>query len=99
MKTISFYKLSEKKPNDDQEIWYVHNSSFYGTYEFQCGKVEYSYEEIDDKGNFTGDSYFEKPTDPSIKYIHQYLFDGQSMSDDDLWAPVEEIERDLFEDA
>lgn len=106
MKKLKFYKLSERKPKDGQEIWYIHNSPFYGTYEFEFGKVEYSYEELDEDGEFNGTSYFERPPqegeedyDPSLEYSLEYLFNGASMLEDDLWAPVEEIEKELFEDA
>lgn len=109
MKTLQFYKLSERIPDAGQEIWYIHDSKFYNTYEFRCGKVEYEYYELDQDGQETGTSYYDAPPkqdeedyNPNFTYklYCMITYDGRglstSMGDDDLWAPVKDIDNALF---
>lgn len=105
MKNLKFYTLLERKPDNEQKIWCIRASEFYGTYEFEYGKVEYSYEELDDESNFTGSSYFERPPqegeedyDPTFKYVLYYMFKGEGLRNNDLWAPAEELETVLFDE-
>jgi len=50
MKSINFYQVSEKMPNHGQEVWYLKYSPFYGSHEFAFTRIEYNWEEYDDKG-------------------------------------------------
>lgn len=61
MITFSFYKISEKKPKNGEEIILLekHSSFEYETFEPRPVKVWYNYEEIGEDGLPTGNSWFE----------------------------------------
>jgi hypothetical protein len=89
---LNFYVLSEQKPVDGQEIMFVHTDGFYNHYELRFGKVEYSWDIVDEDGSFTGSSIcyeegVEQPKDTKLIIIA----DGSTLSDSCLWAPLDDF--------
>jgi hypothetical protein len=88
---IKFYRVSEKMPENGQEIWYINDSSFYGAHEFRYQEVEYEWVEYDDKGHRTGTTICYEDGDdapPNCK-----LFCG--LDDDTLWCDTNDIWKAL----
>jgi len=108
MKNLKFYKISEKKPRNKQDIWYIHHSTFYSNYEFRFGKIYYEYYELDCEGQETGTSYYDRPPkqgeenyNPNFTYKLYCMFESgsglsSSIDDDAWWAPARAIEKSLF---
>ena len=88
MTNLVFHRVSEKKPKHGQEIWYIHNSNFYGTHEFKYETVEYIWEEVDEDGIWTGTSigYLEGEETPS-----NCVLSLCGLDDDTLWCSVEDV--------
>lgn len=42
---LKFNNLKDVKPEHGQEIWYIKESSFYGSYEFDLAQVEYQWDD------------------------------------------------------
>lgn len=97
-KQLNFFKFSERIPEHDQEIWYVKTHN-YGGYEFKYGTVEWSWLCLDEDGHYDGSSigYSKDYPQPENTKL-SYFIDGTSLLDDFLWAPVEEIEKVIFDD-
>lgn len=60
---LNFYKVSEKMPAHDQEVWVIKNSKFYSSHEFIYAKVEHTWIEHDENGRTTGSSIIYEPGD------------------------------------
>jgi hypothetical protein len=92
--TITFYKVSERKPKHNESIIWLKNVNQYGFEGFEPVElnVEYSWEEIDENGDYTGGSYVYDQNNPpppvNCKLI--ILFKAVIAEDDFLWCPVEE---------
>jgi hypothetical protein len=87
MKTINFHLIGEKMPEHGQEIWYINDDKFYNTHEFMHEKVEYSWEECDEKGKWTGTSicYYDNEETP----LNCKLSCG--LQDDVLWCSADDV--------
>ena len=92
--TFTFYRISERKPEHNQQIIWLQNRGdhYYHVFEPREVTVEYSWEELDDKGNFTGCSSCYDPDEiiedtSNLKLC--IILDGHYADENDLWCPVE----------
>lgn len=98
MITLNFYRLDEKTPENNQEIWIIseQNSSFAFSYGFKVGTVEKLWEEHepDNPESPTGTTFcYEGNLPPNCHLI--YILGRQRLAPSTLWAPCEEIENQL----
>lgn len=96
--TITFYKISEKKPKHQEDIIWLRNTSSFDMEGFEPREIqaEYQWTELDEDGEPNGNGFiyeseedlkdFENPD--SVKL--DILFDGYVATDDFLWVGVEE---------
>ena len=97
---VPFTKVRDRRPENGAEIWFIETREFYGSYEFQCGVVEYQWVELDPEDqSMTGTEYFyEKgaPTPPNC--VLSIGVGGRYLSDNCLWCPADTVD-DLVEKA
>lgn len=93
---FTFYKVSEKVPEHNQDIiWLSQVTSFdYYYYNPREITVEYHWAEYDEEGYCTGTfvSYNGEPEEDMAKigYRLEFQFDGQPSEPDYLWMPIED---------
>jgi len=92
--TITFYRLSERKPKNDEHIIYLYNITSFGYDSFEpreCN-VEYCWEEIDEEDGLpTGSSIcYEDGDEQPENHTLMMLFDGAELDEDTLWIPFDE---------
>lgn len=96
---ITFYRLSEKKPENYEEIvWLKCNSSFgYEGYEPREITVEYCWFEVDEDGNQTGNQcgYSKEDGDTLEGHELEIIFDSYIAEPDWLWCSVEDYWKAL----
>jgi len=91
---LEFHKMADKKPANDQEIWLVYFSRFYGTQEFRFGTVEYRWDIFDENG-MTGESYFEDPTEvlaPGERAECVICLEGEAIDPECFWIAPEDVD-------
>lgn len=97
--SFEFKRASEEIPPHDAEIIYVDCHDFYGSYEFRFGTVEWQWEEIDEEGRSTGNSYLyepDEPQPPDTKLIA--IVDHRVIGEDEgemLWSMATDIDSAL----
>jgi len=86
--TFSFYKVSERKPKNGEDIILLGRRDLLGFeyFETKLNKVEYSYLGLDDKGEFTG-TFYSEPVENSkeVLYCGNY-----PLVDDDYWTSLDD---------
>jgi hypothetical protein len=94
--TVEYFRFSDKKPADGQEIWYVYHSRFYGSIEILFGKAEWQWEEVDENGQ-TGSAVIYNGEDPS-EMVEGYTlsvfiagFNGDL--DNVMWCPADAFDK------
>ena len=91
--TVEYFRFTDKKPADGQEIWYVYHSTFYGSIEILFGKAEWQWEEVDENGPTGGSAVYngEDPTDPEVEgYILSVFIAGfRGDLDNVMWCPTD----------
>lgn len=70
--TVTYYRWSDKKPADGQEIWYIYNNQWCGTMEVLFGKAEWQWEQVDENGR-TGTSASYNGEDPNDSEVEGYM--------------------------
>jgi len=96
VKTFSLVlrRFADEKPRHEQEIFYLHTSSFYSTIEPRFVKAEYQWFQYDEDGEMTGEQVIYDPEDPEppegCRLI--VLLAGTTPTDTDLWCPFEDLD-------
>ncbi len=91
--TITFHEISEKKPRHGQVIIWLRPTESFGYSGFNPTEieVEYSWEDLDENADPTGDyiSYVENDKVPMGARL-VILFGGIVVSNDSLWISLDE---------
>ena len=107
--TITFYKISEKKPKHGQQVIYLRGISSFDMYGYEPRETTayYTWEEIDEEGEETGNSACYDPEEfPDIKvgetidegYKLMIQFDEYIATDDVLWVDYDEYWANFEDD-
>jgi hypothetical protein len=90
---LSLRIVADEKPEHGQEIMYVAASEFYGSYEFEFGKVDYQWIEVDEDGLVTGVEYFYEADGPEPEGCIKVLLVGdKALEPSTLWCPASEVD-------
>jgi hypothetical protein len=104
--TITFYKLSEKKPEHLEDIIWLRKTSCFNMQGFEPREIqaEYQWTALDEDGTPNGNAYcyeggedikdFQNPDSVQL----DILFDGYIATDDFLWVSQEEYWKCFEED-
>lgn len=99
--TFTFYKISEKKPEHQQEIVWMHPISSFDYYGFEPKSctVEYQWSEVDEEGFATGNAicYIDGDTDTPENHKIEILFGSWYAKDDWLWMDINDYQELLEE--
>ena len=92
---ITFYRLSEKKPEHYEEIIWLKNTTSYGiveSFEPRELSAEYCWFEVDEDGNQTGNQccYTDGDGDILKGHVLEILFKGYIAQPEWLWCSVED---------
>jgi len=60
-RTLTLYTFAERTPAHDESVLYLHVSRFYGSVEPRFARVEYSWFEVDEHGDDTGNQVLYAP--------------------------------------
>lgn len=97
--TLTFHKVSEKKPEHGQRVVYLKpiGSSFAYGYDFRSTNVEYCWFSVDEDGFHDGMqiSYDPKDTETPDQCVLEIMFDGWTNCDDWLWMDEAEYWAEL----
>ena len=95
--TVTYYRWSDKKPDDGQEIWYIYNSQFYGSVEVLFGKTEWEWEQVDDNGPTGSSACYngEDPNDPEVEGYRLSVFISGFHGDLECvrWCPADAFDH------
>lgn len=94
MKTLNFYNIKDKKPDDYQEIFYIDVRPFYGTVEPSFGVAEYCWFEYDAEG-LTGNQISYDPDVPIPDGCKLHIMIGNRIIDLDnfWWTEAENLDQ------
>lgn len=93
---LNFRKFSDECPSDGQEIFFIENDNFYGSYEIRYGTVEHQWEEYDDEGHPTGTTFvIEEGESPPPNTSLKVLVDQCLMQDGMLWVACTAVDAML----
>lgn len=96
--TITFHRISEKKPEHQEDIIWLRKTSCFDMLGFEPREIqaEYQWTALDDEGSPNGNAYcyegegdikdFDNPASVQL----DILLDGYIASDDDLWISQED---------
>lgn len=96
--TITFHRISEKKPEHQEDIIWLRKTSCFDMIGFEPREIqaEYQWTALDEDGCANGNAYtyegeddikeFDDPTSVQL----DILLDGYIASDDDLWISQED---------
>ena len=92
---ITFYRLSEKKPEHYEDIIWLKNTTSYGiveSFEPRELSAEYCWFEVDEDGNQTGNQccYTDGDGDILEGHVLEILFKGYIAQPEWLWCSVED---------
>lgn len=90
--TLNFRKFSDERPTHGQDVFYIDESEFYGSYEFRYGTVEYQWEEHDERGPTGTNFLFEEgePQPPNTRLLG--IVDRRTMQPNTLWIACTAVE-------
>lgn len=94
-RSLTLHTFTEKKPAHGQEIFLFRTSSFYGAIEPLFAEVEYSWFEVDENGDDTGDQILFDPEDPAPPEncrLEVLLTPQITHSEGDLWCPASDVD-------
>ena len=96
MITFSFYKVSERKPKNDEEIVLLRKRDSFGFEYFEpvLTKVWYNYEEIGEDDMPTGSSWFE----PYESCREVPYCGSKALEDDDYWISLDDYWASIDKD-
>lgn len=60
-RTLILYTFAERTPSHGMDVFYLHVSPFYGSVEPRLARVEYSWFEVDEHGDHTGNQVLYDP--------------------------------------
>lgn len=97
--TITFHKISEKKPKHMEDIIWLRNTSSFGNSGFEPREIqaEYQWTSLDENGWEDGLSFtYEEGDDEILFEEHEnmrldILFDGYIVKDDTLWISQDDF--------
>ena len=97
--TLTFYKISERKPEHQQEIIWLKNVDSFGAEGFSPKyiKVEYTWITLNENGEEDGGQIWYDPKSQAkvANARLAMLFDGYEPQDDWLWIPESEYWESL----
>ena len=96
--TITFHRISEKKPKHLEDIIWLRNTSCFDSFELEPRSIQavYQWIGVDEDGYCTGNDFIYESIE-DIEYFDNtdsvqlgILFDGYRARDDDLWISLED---------
>lgn len=103
MKTLRFHETPDAFPPEGEQILFVNEEEFYGTFEFIFGEVESQWVEYDQEGDPTGTQYTYEPGEPQppgtrlqrliVSGTYQKIIPEKGF----LWCTTRQADQDLYD--
>jgi len=100
--TVTFTTFAEKTPEEGQRIMVMKPSSFYSSVRFVTAVVEHIWNEVDENGDETGNSFLWTPDDNELPegcvlstYLHSEEMGSFDIEPADMWTPFDPIDEAL----
>ena len=100
--TVTFTTFAEKMPEEGQRVMVLKPSSFYSSMRVITAMVEHMWDEVDEDGNETGNSFLWIPDDNEppegcvlSTYLHSEEMGSCPIEPADMWAPFDPIDEAL----
>jgi hypothetical protein len=90
MISLPFYSMGEKKPANGENIMFVHGNDFYMHYEMRHGTVNYTWDSLDEDGEYDGTTIMYDERIPQPENTELVIsVDGNVLDKSVLWAPMD----------